>query len=376
MVNEMEAQEVELTEDQREQLRKKYYSGGIAALSNEQLKQEKERQKFPEKYKELFEKIRTSKDYLEMEFPEPQWIVPGLLPEGLTMLAGGSKTGKSWQALQIAVACSLGGYVFGKIDVERRVVLYLALEDGDRNIQKRMELIEAPPSENLKIVTEWPQGEEGIKAIEAYLDIHQEIELIIIDTLQRLRGVTYSNASAYAQDYHEMIKYHSLAKKRRVSILLLHHTRKQMSRDEMDMVNGTTGLTGAADTIWILSRQRHCADATLSVMSRMIPDRKIALHFDQDCGWEYTGEAFEVEQTKERQEILDVLKSKGEPMGPKEIAKELGKKEANVRKLLQKMKEDGAVFSPYYGKYMVTPITPITLDFNLLDNKEKEVLKV
>jgi hypothetical protein len=44
----------------------------------------------------------TARELLGTKFPEPRWIVPDILPEGLTPLAGRPKVGKSWLALQIA----------------------------------------------------------------------------------------------------------------------------------------------------------------------------------------------------------------------------------------------------------------------------------
>lgn len=81
---------------------------------------------------------RTAEDYATAKLPELREVVPGLFTEGATVLAGSPKTGKSWLALGVAVSVAGGGKALGTIAVERREVLYLALEDGPRRLQGRL----------------------------------------------------------------------------------------------------------------------------------------------------------------------------------------------------------------------------------------------
>ena len=60
-------------------------------------------------------------------FPPLQWAVPGLIAEGMGLLVGPPKLGKSWFALGVGLAVAQGGYALGKIRVEQRPVLYAAL---------------------------------------------------------------------------------------------------------------------------------------------------------------------------------------------------------------------------------------------------------
>ena len=53
-------------------------------------------------------------ELLSMKLPPQKWAVKNILPEGLTILAGSPKTGKSFFVLQIALAIATGGEVFGK----------------------------------------------------------------------------------------------------------------------------------------------------------------------------------------------------------------------------------------------------------------------
>src|SRR5262249_58141949 len=77
----------------------------------------------------------TAAELVAMELPEPRWAVEGILPEGVTVLAGKPKLGKSWLALNVALAVAGGGVALGAVRVEGGLVLYLALEDTRRRLQ-------------------------------------------------------------------------------------------------------------------------------------------------------------------------------------------------------------------------------------------------
>ena len=78
-------------------------------------------------------------------YPKPPSPVEGILPAGLTVLSGDSKIGKSWLVLWLALQISQGLPVWG-IPTEKQDVVYLALEDNDQRLQKRMHrLVDVPP---------------------------------------------------------------------------------------------------------------------------------------------------------------------------------------------------------------------------------------
>ena len=71
------------------------------------------------------------------ELPPVRWTIPEILPEGLTLLAGKPKLGKSWLALSVALSIAAGGVALGTQPVAKGDVLYLALEDNARRLQSR-----------------------------------------------------------------------------------------------------------------------------------------------------------------------------------------------------------------------------------------------
>ena len=55
----------------------------------------------------------TLQELLARQLPPIQWAIPDILPEGLTLLAGKPKLGKSWLALAMALAVAAGGVALG-----------------------------------------------------------------------------------------------------------------------------------------------------------------------------------------------------------------------------------------------------------------------
>ncbi|MGZ6969310.1 MAG: AAA family ATPase [Acidimicrobiia bacterium] len=83
----------------------------------------------------------SARDLLAADFPPIKWAVDGVLADGLNLVAGSPKVGKSWLALGLAIAVASGGRALGKIPVERGDALYLALEDPPRRLKRRLEII-------------------------------------------------------------------------------------------------------------------------------------------------------------------------------------------------------------------------------------------
>ncbi len=126
----------------------------------------------------------TAADLMREELPSVRWAVPGILPEGLSLLAGKPKLGKSWLALGLAVAKASGGVALGKIPVDRGEVLYLALEDNRRRLQGRLRKVldGDPPPEGLHIATEWARVDEGgAEDLDDWLAVHPDAASELIE---------------------------------------------------------------------------------------------------------------------------------------------------------------------------------------------------
>jgi RecA-family ATPase len=305
---------------------------------------------------------QTAADLLVKELPPVEYVVPGYIPEGLTVLAGRPKHGKSWLALGLAVAVATGGVALGSIPVKKGRVLYLALEDNERRLQQRLQQIipENANLENLHVDTECPRLDEGGRiALHQWLDSAKDTRLVIIDVFNKIRAEGRSSDTPYEADYRALAALKRLADERRIAIMIVHHTRKMAAEDPFDTVSGTTGFTGAADTILILAKSGQ--GATLYGRGRDIHEVETALAFDQQTGaWTVIGPASEARRSDERQAILSILSGTDQPMSPAEIAEELGVPGTNVRQLLRKMVQAGEVAVLGKGKYASPGAAEIT----------------
>ncbi len=230
------------------------------------------------------------------------FVVDTLLSQGLHILAGSPKVGKSWLALWLAVTVAKGEAVWG-MGVKQGTTLYLCLEDSTLRIQNRLfDLTEdAPPTLHFAIMSQ--QLHNGlVEQIEQFLKEHPKTRLIVIDTLQRIRTAG-NDANPYASDYRDIGVLKALADKHRIAILLVHHLRKMNDDDPMNMISGTTGLSGATDSNFVLRKsQRRENTATLYCTGRDIPYRELALEFDgEDHVWKLLSDDCEQkEQPNER----------------------------------------------------------------------------
>lgn len=242
-------------------------------------------------------------DTLQSTAYEPvSFVVDDLLPQGLHLLAGAPKIGKSWLALWLCL-CAAQGKPLWTFATRPCEVLYLCLEDSFQRIQSRLfDLTEdAPPTLHFAVMSQ--QLHNGlVEQIEQFLKEHPQTRLIVIDTLQRIRTAG-NDANPYASDYRDIGVLKALADKHRIAILLVHHLRKMNDDDPVNMISGTTGLSGATDSNFVLRKSKRRENtATLYCTGRDIPYRELALEFDgEDHVWKLLSDDCEQkEQPNER----------------------------------------------------------------------------
>jgi len=300
----------------------------------------------------------TGAELQAIEFKEPAWVVPGILPEGLCLFSARPKKGKTWWSLNISVAKATGGCALNKQDLrlEQGKVLYLALEDKLRRAQKRLKTImgDAPFPEDLILAETWPRLDKGgLEALRDFLKDHDDCKMVVVDSFAKIKPVRPKNSDPYEFDMAWGGLLQSLAQERQVCILLIYHNLKSEGEDPLDDVIGSTGLTGAVDAVLILRRGRGQADGTLLVTGRDVEEQELALKFHPGEGlWELIGPAAECAISQERKEILLILSEAG-PKTLAQLAKILNKKYDAVRMILARMKDAGLVRMKESGEYQI-----------------------
>lgn len=251
---------------------------------------------------------------MQQEFPPLQYVVPGIIPEGMSLLVAAPKIGKSWMVLGLGITLSQGGDAFGVLPVgSPRPVLYLALEDGHRRLQSRIHSMGAGRLDaRLQFVTEVQPG-QVLRTISDYINAFAGSDpVVILDTLGKVMPPA-GNSNAYAHDYKVLSELKATCDAvPGSSLLIVHHTRKSDAGDFLDAVSGTQGIAGAADSVLVLRRERLEKRAILNVTSRDAAEGEYALTMSESGVWTLDGESLEQAQNNAR--IVKANKSVGEPM--------------------------------------------------------------
>lgn len=279
-------------------------------------------------------------------FPEPKWAVPGMICEGVNLLCGPPKVGKSWASFGLGLAIARGDDAFGSIPVDQGEVLYLALEDTARRLQARMRTILAGSAapEDLTIVTECPRLDHGgADAIDAWLTNHPRARLVVVDVFAKIRPAAAGpGTNAYDADYAAVGAIKRLADKHAVAFLVVHHVRKAGSDDFLSEVSGTNGIAGAADATLVLKRGRGKADGLLHITGRDVEEVEHGFAFDPARGaWTLLdGDPRKLQATDNHTTVYDWL-SENPNSGPTAIATGTGMKPESVKTALKRGADDG-----------------------------------
>jgi RecA-family ATPase len=302
---------------------------------------------------EMAKLINNAADLQHEVFDPMRWIVPEILPEGLSMLAGKPKVGKSWLALDISTAVAIGGICLGK-QVEEGDVLLLALEDTKRRLQRRITKVLGAYKQDwpkrMTYATNWPRlADGGIEFIRAWVKSVPKPRIVIVDVLERVRHRSNkAQTSQYSGDYDALMSLHAVASEFQLSVLVLHHQRKQGAEDLMDTVSGTLGIGGAVDTMLVLGKEDE--ENFLYGRGRDLEEFTIAVKLDEHCRWQNLGALSERQVSDEREKIVEVMKHH-RPMRLDEIAKAVGRSKESIKMLISRMRKDGDLVRVSDGVY-------------------------
>lgn len=293
----------------------------------------------------------TASTLMNTDYPPLSFSIEKLLPQGIFILAGSGKIGKSWLALDMCVAVSTGGRLWD-FCATHGDVLYLALEDTHPRLQNRLQLIQEENINTNKLhlaISSLGISDGLITQMKEFLITNPHTKLIVIDTLERIRN-TDQDKSMYACDYRDMTALREITNAHAVTLLLVHHTRKMYDPDPLNTLSGSTGLVGAVDGVWVLEKEKRTGDkGKLTIANRDTEGYCFSVLFDKEnCRWNCLGKAEDVADEEHNSFCLiinEFVKTvwRGTSTGLCEaMAKagmELGLSSATVTKMLNKNKD-------------------------------------
>lgn len=300
------------------------------------------------------------------------FIVDGLIPQGVSVISGASKIGKSWLMLWLGLQVSQGLPVWG-LKTKQCGVLYLSLEDTHRRIKDRLYNLTDTAPNNLHFAVMCGLIGGGLEEqIINFLNEHTDTKLVIIDTLQKVRDSKGSagKAGMYGNDYDDISSIKRIADENNIAVLAVHHLRKlKDSDDPFNEVSGSTGIIGAADTNFILKRKRTKDTASLLVSGRDVEYQELTLQFNE-LVWELverknSDDIHKAEIPKFLFQVVDFMQSRDEWTG-------------TASELIAEMKESEItpnIVTKYLGQFSCDALEPVGIEYQTKRTGKSRLIK-
>lgn len=244
---------------------------------------------------------------MDMRINPISFCIDSLLPQGVSLLCGAPKIGKSWLVLDWCVRIAKGEEVWN-FKTTKGTTLYLCLEDNLSRIQQRLNEITDEFPNNVFFATSSCSLPDGLaEQIESFVAEHKDTVLVVIDTFQMIRSK--NKDTTYANDYQEIEELKRLADKLKIPLLLVHHLRKQGDNDPLNKISGTTGISGAVDTTFILDKSKRSQNnATMICTGRDIEYRELELNFSKDNHiWDLVSDSVESPEILLSDEMIQLI---------------------------------------------------------------------
>jgi hypothetical protein len=172
---------------------------------------------------------RSCEEIMTTVYKPIEFVIDGLLAQGLYILAGAPKVGKSWLVLDMCLSISKGESVLGQKTLQG-TALYLCLEDSYARIQNRLYEPSAPKSKDNIFLA----------ALYVYLKRHISFSGTASELVSELKEVTqeqfYPNRVTrdLVQNGYTLRKYgidFQYKRTRNGRLIILHYDRERDSSD-------------------------------------------------------------------------------------------------------------------------------------------------
>ncbi len=281
----------------------------------------------------------TLTELFALESAGLNWLVPGLIPVGETViLAGSPKAGKTLLAIDIAFGVATGeDYVLGQALPGNQKVLIVECDESAQSTKSKLLRRGFRERDNqlVKVLTSWNINQ--LPQLEAQLEDFRP-DLVIIDSLRRINhGSEVSENSAEFADHIYTLK--ETLQRYGASGLLIHHSNKDGDAMGVNKLRGSSAIAGA---VWGTITLDHIPKPDPNNKKKLIidprePKRVLNLHArdaegqslqielnPENNSWSLLGEVGVDESTKAEREslkarILNVLRLNSSGLGGRDI---------------------------------------------------------
>jgi hypothetical protein len=278
--------------------------------------------------------------------PPPTWVIPRLLGTGLTILFGELWSGKSWLALDLALAVGTGGPALGSIGCEAGDVLCFDMENGRQRRDARIPTLLAGRKADLsrvRFAAEPPPETDVVTALAACIADVPRPRLVVIDAPQRVGPISGRRVARRELREEELSRLQGWAVEKNVAVLVV-------VRSQDGDVSHRERVMGIADSTLELARKSGVP--VLTIKGRDAAKRKMTLAFEAGR-WAIVDDGDNTRNAFLRTDVLSILKSSPWAMTPHDVAKELGITADNARKALSRLARDGEIARAALGKYLL-----------------------
>lgn len=231
-----------------------------------------------------FISVIESDELFDKQIAKRKYVISEIMPEGLLLLFGEPKVGKSFFVLDLCCKVAKGEPFLG-YPTEKGEVLYFCFEDDEERLQKRMHSMCDEEFPGLFLTSDVLKTDDNLLfALEKFLNEHPNLKLVVIDTLTHIRS-DKGGGNIYKKDYDDLYPILKFAHENHITILLVHHKNKK-DEDGYNSISGSNGLAGVCDDIYELKRKdREKPYGELVLSGRDIIPLTIKLKQDENGIW-------------------------------------------------------------------------------------------
>jgi len=291
--------------------------------------------------------------------PDIPWVIDDVAARGhLTMLSGKAKSGKSYLAAGLAVACAHGGGTVAGIKCHAARILYIDAENGSAEVHRRVRLLGLDAPDRFEIY-----GAAGfdlardLGLIAKLVEKHRP-ELLILDSYRSLWGGDENDSASVSR---ALDPVRVLVHDRNVAGILIHHANRAGHQ------RGSTAIDASVEHLLLLTHQEGDDDRrrrklvnTDSRFAREADDRWLRIDADEALGCVFIDEVESCESVRTfaapvvaqlTTEIVAAISDGAMTLADVARAVGRGPKDGSVRNALGALQRDGTIEKGSDGRW-------------------------